>query len=190
MTISFRICTNLICLTEAMMNTQGSDATSAGKSLEHLQQSWPYPTHALSRRKIIGGINGGLINDATVKSLEFKRDIFFPFSLLVHNTMPIGHQDFLQFLFTTMLLADLAVTLLTLIQFYWISLGAFLAVLLILPLSLLSPSPAGLNALFSKEPRRASHTRIYSLWNATSLTNIVSSSKFWVSATFMLCEIY
>ncbi|MBA0718588.1 hypothetical protein Golax_006329 [Gossypium laxum] len=148
------------------------DATSAGKSLEHLQQSWPYPTHALSRRKIIGGINGGLINDATVKSLEFKRDIFFPFSLLVHNTMPIGHQDFLQFLFTTMLLADLAVTLLTLIQFYWISLGAFLAVLLILPLSLLSPSPAGLNALFSKEPRRASHTRIYSLWNATSLTNI------------------
>ncbi|PPD84480.1 hypothetical protein GOBAR_DD18560 [Gossypium barbadense] len=145
---------------------------SAGKSLEHLQQSWPYPTHALSRRKIIGGINGGLINDATVKSLEFKRDIFFPFSLLVHNTTPIGHQDSLQFLFTTMLLVDLAVTLLTLIQFYWISLGAFLAVLLILPLSLLSPSPAGLNALFSKEPRRASHTRIYSLWNATSLTNI------------------
>ncbi|PPR81078.1 hypothetical protein GOBAR_AA39637 [Gossypium barbadense] len=148
------------------------DAASAGKSLEHLQQSWPYPTHALSRRKIIGGINGGLINDATVKSLEFKRDIFFPFSLLVHNTTPIGHQDSLQFLFTTMLLVDLAVTLLTLIQFYWISLGAFLAVLLILPLSLLSPSPAGLNALFSKEPRRASHTRIYSLWNATSLTNI------------------
>ncbi|GMJ12451.1 hypothetical protein like AT5G47020 [Hibiscus trionum] len=148
------------------------DAASTLRNSKQLQQSWPYPTHALSRKKFTGGINGGLINDATLRSLEFKRDFLFPFSLLLHNTRPVGRQDSLQLLITTMLLADLAVTLLTLLQFYWISLGVFLAVLLILPLSLLSPFPAGLNALFSKEPRRASLTRIYSLWNATSLSNI------------------
>lgn len=85
-------------------------------------------------------------------------------------------QGALQYLITIMLLADLSVTLLTLLQFYWISVGAFLAVLLILPLSLLSPFPAGLNALFSKEPRRASLTRVYALWNSTSLFNIVSDA--------------
>ena len=82
-------------------------------------------------------------------------------------------QDTVQLLITLMLLADLSVTLLMLLQFYWIALAAFLSVLLILPLSLLSPFPAGLNALFSKEPRRASLSRVYSLWNATSLSNIV-----------------
>lgn len=84
----------------------------------------------------------------------------------------------MQLLVTLMLLADLSVTLLMLLQFYWISLAAFLSVLLILPLSLLSPFPAGLNALFSKEPRRASLSRVYALWNATSLSNIVSSTYF------------
>lgn len=84
-------------------------------------------------------------------------------------------QDTVQLLITLMILADLSVTLLMLLQFYWISLAAFLSVLLILPLSLLSPFPAGLNALFSKEPRQASLSRVYALWNATSLSNIVSS---------------
>ena len=83
-------------------------------------------------------------------------------------------QDTLQLLISILLLADLSVTFLTLLEFYWISLGVFLAVLLILPLSLLSPFPAGLNALFSKRPRRASLARVYALWNATSLSNTVS----------------
>lgn len=85
-------------------------------------------------------------------------------------------QDTVQLLITILLLSDLFVTLLTLILFYWVSLGAFLAVLLILPLSLLSPFPAGLNALFSKGPKRATLARVYALWNATSLSNIVSFS--------------
>lgn len=85
-------------------------------------------------------------------------------------------QDTVQLLITILLLADLFVTLLTLVLFYWVSLGAFLAVLLILPLSLLSPFPAGLNALFSKGPKRATLARVYALWNATSLSNIVSFS--------------
>lgn len=93
---------------------------------------------------------------------------------LSSNTWNSVFQDTIQLLITIMLLADLSITLLTLLEFYWISLGAFLAVLLVLPLSLLSPFPAGLNALFSKEPRRSSLTRIYALWNATSLSNIVS----------------
>ncbi|XP_059656702.1 uncharacterized protein LOC132303459 [Cornus florida] len=147
--------------------------TVAQKSLMKHQQSQTCMSNALSRKRISGGINGGLINDATLKSLDFKRDFLFPFSLLLHNTRPIGRQDTLQLLISIMLLADLSITLLTLVQFYWISLGAFLAVLLILPLSLLSPFPAGLNALFSKGPRKASLARIYALWNATSLSNVV-----------------
>ena len=83
-------------------------------------------------------------------------------------------QDTVQLLITIVLLADISITLLMLLQFYWISLLAFLLILLVLPLSLLSPFPAGLNALFSKEPRRASLARIYALWNATSFVNIVS----------------
>ncbi|CAJ1928823.1 unnamed protein product [Sphenostylis stenocarpa] len=142
------------------------------KNLKQLQHSWPYMSNSLSLKRITGGINGGLINDATLKSLDFKRDFLFPLSLLLCNTRPVGRQDTVQLLITLMLLADFSVTLLMLLQFYWISLAAFLSVLLILPLSLLSPFPAGLNALFSKEPRRASLFRVYALWNATSLSNI------------------
>ncbi|WCJ20729.1 hypothetical protein M5689_002944 [Euphorbia peplus] len=141
--------------------------TSSSKSLKQ-----PYMSQVLSRKKMTGGINGGVINDATLASLEYKRDFVFPFSLLLHNTRPVGRQDALQLFITIMLLSDLFITLLTLLQYYWISLGVFLAVLLILPLSLLSPFPAGLNALFSREPRRATLSRIYALWNITSLSNI------------------
>lgn len=103
------------------------------------------------------------------------RLINFEFILLFKPNF--AFQEILQLLITVMVLTDLSVTLLTLLQFYWISLGAFLSVLLILPLSLLSPFPAGLNALFSKEPRRATPARVYALWNATSLSNIVSHTK-------------
>lgn len=158
-----------------------------------------------------GGVNGGIINEAALKTLDYRRDYLFPFSLLLQNTRPIGlqvillykvisflsvtiltneclfnlnffickwlwFQEIMQLLICVMILADFTITLLTLVQYYWISLGAFLAVLLILPLSLLSPFPAGLNALFSRGLRRSSLARIYALWNATSMSNIVS---FW-----------
>ncbi|CAM8901135.1 unnamed protein product [Rhodiola kirilowii] len=110
--------------------------------------------------------------EATIKSLDYRRDFLFPLSFILHNTRPVGRRNTLQLLITLILLADLSVTLLMLVQFYWISILAFLAVLLILPLSLLSPFPAGLSALFSKEPRRASLARIYALWNITSFPNI------------------
>ncbi|XP_021813378.1 uncharacterized protein LOC110756280 isoform X1 [Prunus avium] len=150
-----------------------SNAACTRKCSKQMQQSWPFVGHALSVKRITGGINGGLINLTTLRSLDYKRDFLFPLSLLLHNTRPVGRQDTLLLLISFMLLADLSVTILMLLEFYWISLGAFLAVLLILPLSLLSPFLAGLNALFSKELRRASLARVYALWNATSLSNIV-----------------
>ncbi|CAH1453086.1 unnamed protein product [Lactuca virosa] len=139
---------------------------------QQLQPSQSYTSHVLTRKRVAGGVNGGIINDISLKSLEFNRDYFFPFSLFLHNTRPTGRQDTLQLMICVLLLLDLSLTLLILLEFYWISLGAFLAVLLILPLSLLSPFPAGLNALFSKGHRRASLARIYALWNATSISNI------------------
>lgn len=143
-------------------------ASVSDKSLKQ-----PYTSHALTRKRVVaGGVNGGIINDASLKSLDFQRDYFFPFSLFLHNTRPTGRQGTLQLLICILLISDLCVTLLILVEFYWISLGAFLAVLLILPLSLLSPFPAGLNALFSRGHRRASLARIYALWNATSISNI------------------
>ncbi|KAE9613113.1 hypothetical protein Lal_00027691 [Lupinus albus] len=142
------------------------------KNLKQLQHSWQCMSNSLSLKRVTGVINGGLINDATLSSLDYKVDFLYPLTLLLCNTRPVGRQDTVQLLITLMLLGDLSVTLLMLLQFYWISLAAFLSVLLILPLSLLSPFPAGLNALFSKEPRRAPVSRVYALWNASSLSNI------------------
>nr|CAD1844992.1 unnamed protein product [Ananas comosus var. bracteatus] len=140
------------------------------KQLQHIQASISYAT---SRKRLTGGVNGGIINEGTLKSLDYKRDYLFPFSLLLQNTRPIGFEETLQLLICIMLLGDFAITLLTLVQYYWISLGAFLVVLLIPPLSLLSPFLAGLNALFSRGPKRSSLSRIYALWNATSIVNII-----------------
>jgi len=75
-----------------------------------------------------------------------------------------------------LLLGDFSLVLLTLLQFYSISLAAFLLVLFVLPLALLSPFPAGINALFSHVPRRsAGLARVYALWNVTSLANVVTA---------------
>jgi hypothetical protein len=66
-------------------------------------------------------------------------------------------EDTVQLLITLMLLADLSVTVLMLLQFYWISLAPILSC-----------------RFECFEPRRASLSRVYALWNATSLSNIVS----------------
>lgn len=46
----------------------------------------------LSLKKITGGFNGGLINETTLKSLSYRKDFLFPFSLLLINTRPVGRQ--------------------------------------------------------------------------------------------------
>ena len=75
-----------------------------------------------------------------------------------------------------LLLADISLVLLTLLQLYSISLADVFLVLFVLPLGILLPFPAGINALFSHGPRRsAGLARVYALWNITSLINVVSS---------------
>lgn len=129
-----------------------------------------HTTRGLSRRRI----GGGIINAFTLQSLEYRKDLFFPLSLILHNTRPAGYQDLVGLITSVLLLGDFSLMLLTLLQFYSISLGAFFAVLLILPLALLSPFPAGINALFSHGHRRsAGLARVYALWNVTSLVNVV-----------------
>lgn len=80
---------------------------------------------------------------------------------------------------SVLLLGDLTLTLLTLLQLYSISLLEVFLAMFILPLSIIFPFPAGVSALFSHGPRRsASRTRVYALWNVTSLVNVVSISLF------------
>ncbi|CAL5028567.1 unnamed protein product [Urochloa decumbens] len=150
-------------------------------------QDQPCTSYAVSRKRLTGGVNGGIINEGTLKSLDYKRDYLFPFSLLLQNSRPLGYAETLQLFICILLLGDFSITLLMLVQYYWISVGAFLAVLLIPPLALLSPFLAGLNALFSRGPKRSSVTRIFALWNITSVINIIVSIiygalYFWLSS--------
>lgn len=69
-----------------------TDAASARTNTKQSQQSLSFIGHALSIKKITGGINGGIINDSTLRSLDYRRDYLFPFSLLLHNTRPVGRQ--------------------------------------------------------------------------------------------------
>lgn len=148
--------------------------------------------------------NGGILDINSLHMLEEKKDIFFPLSFIIHNTKPVGQhvrlfwlnssdvelkfsplnlilyikmQDLVGLVISMLLLADISLVLLTLLQLYSISLADVLLVLFVLPLGILLPFPAGINALFSHGPRRsASLARVYSLWNITSMINVVSSS--------------
>ena len=84
-------------------------------------------------------------------------------------------QDLVGLVISMLLLADISLVLLTLLQLYSISLADVFLVLFVLPLGILLPFPAGINALFSHGPRRsAGLARVYALWNFTSLINVVS----------------
>lgn len=81
-------------------------------------------------------------------------------------------------LVSILLLGDISLVLLNLLQLYSISLLNFFLVLFILPLGLLFPFPAGISALFSHGPKRsAGLSRVYALWNITSLINVVCLSQ-------------
>lgn len=124
------------------------------------------------RKRILGEI----VDYQSLRMVEEKKDIFFPLSFILHNTKPVGHQDLVGLVISILLLADFSLVLLTLLQLYSISLLDFLLVLFVLPFGILSPFPAGINALFSHGPRRsAGLAREYALWNITSLINVVVS---------------
>ncbi|WOL09055.1 hypothetical protein Cni_G17808 [Canna indica] len=119
-------------------------------------------------------ISGGLLNNYSLRMLEEKRDLYYPFSLIVRNTRPVGHQDLVGLVISILLLADFSLVLLTLLQLYSFSMADVFLVLFVLPLGILSPFPAGINALFSHGPRRsAGLARVYALWNITSLVNVI-----------------
>ncbi|GFP82873.1 hypothetical protein PHJA_000430400 [Phtheirospermum japonicum] len=116
---------------------------------------------------------GGILDINSLKELEEKRDLFFVLSFLIHNTKPVGHQDLVGLVISILLLGDFSLVLLTLLQLYSFSLADVFLVLFIIPLGVLLPFPAGINALFSHGPRRsAGLARVYALWNITSFVNV------------------
>jgi len=120
------------------------------------------------------GITGGILNIDNLMVLRDRGDLFYPLSLLLHNTKPVGHQDLVGLVISILLLADFSLVLLTSLQLYSYSMVDLLLVLFVLPLGILAPFPAGINALFSHGPRRsAGLARVYALWNITSLINVV-----------------
>ncbi|KAL4296133.1 hypothetical protein GQ457_12G022630 [Hibiscus cannabinus] len=117
---------------------------------------------------------GGILHAKNLQTLKLRRAICYPFSFIVYNTKPVGHQDLVGLLVSILLLGDFSLVLLTLLQMYSISLLDFILVLLILPFAIFFPFPAGISALFSHGPRRsASLARVYALWNITSLINVM-----------------
>ncbi|KAI3454112.1 hypothetical protein Pfo_010775 [Paulownia fortunei] len=143
------------------MSTYLKDETHLGQS----QRS--------TERKLRQNIYGGILDINSLKVLEEKKDISFALSFLIHNTKPVGHQDLVGLVISILLLGDFSLVLLTLLQLYSLSLADVFLVLFILPLGVLLPFPAGINALFSHGPRRsAGLARVYALWNITSLINI------------------
>lgn len=117
---------------------------------------------------------GRILDINSLKMLKEKRDLFYVLSFLIHNTKPVGHQDLVGLVISILLLGDFSLVLLTLLQLYSISLADVFLVLFILPLGMLLPFPAGINALFSHGQRRsAGLARVYALWNITSLINVM-----------------
>lgn len=117
---------------------------------------------------------GGTLHMKSLQMFKEKKTICYPFSFVLCNTKPVGHQDLVGLVISVLLLGDFSLVLLTLLQLYSSSLLDFLLVLSILPLGIILPFPAGLNALFSHGPKRSSGpARVYALWNITSLINVV-----------------
>ncbi|XP_022749889.1 uncharacterized protein LOC111299144 isoform X3 [Durio zibethinus] len=174
----------VVCATsnESVLHwTEGQD-----RYLMHMEQSrW---RGAASRRDSTGCLDasehiricqrifGGILHAKSLRTLKMKRAICYPFSFIVYNTKPVGHQDLVGLLVSMLLLGDFSLVLLTLLQLYSISLLDSFLVLFILPLAIVFPFPAGISALFSHGPRRsAGLARVYALWNITSLINVVTA---------------
>ncbi|WZZ76610.1 hypothetical protein YC2023_087980 [Brassica napus] len=119
-------------------------------------------------------LSSSIIDIGSLQFLKEEKDVLSFISFLIHNTKPVGHQDLVGLVISVLLLGDVMLMMLTLLQLYSISmLDVFLA-LFVLPLSIVFPFPAGVSALFSHGPRRsAERTRVYALWNLTSLINVV-----------------
>ncbi|CAL9773044.1 unnamed protein product [Musa acuminata subsp. burmannicoides] len=124
---------------------------------------------AVTRKRI----SGGVLDSYSLRMLAEKKDLFYPFSLIVHNTRPVGHQDLVGLVISILLLADFSLVLLTLLQLYSFSMADVFLVLFVLPLGILSPFPAGINALLVTDLDVQQALHVYALWNITSLINVI-----------------
>ncbi|KAG8375631.1 hypothetical protein BUALT_Bualt10G0120400 [Buddleja alternifolia] len=155
----------------------GNEHLSRGISINLKDDTSDKTYLGLTHRSAEGNLRrktyGGILDINSLKVLREKRDIFVILSFLIQNTKPVGHQDLVGLVISILLLGDFSLVLLTLLQLYSLSLADVFLVLFILPLGILLPFPAGINALFSHGPRRsAGLARVYALWNITSLINI------------------
>ncbi|KAG7972714.1 hypothetical protein I3843_07G197400 [Carya illinoinensis] len=157
----------------AIQTEQHSRENASGHLREESHLNRAHRTReSLMRRKRTYGI---IIDSNSLQVVEERREISYLLSFMLHNTKPVGHQDLVGLVISMLLLGDFSLVLLTLLQLYSYSLGDVFLVLFVLPLGVLLPFPAGINALFSHGPRRsAGLARVYALWNITSLINVVS----------------
>ncbi|KAK6944883.1 hypothetical protein RJ641_025985 [Dillenia turbinata] len=137
-----------------------------GNSMDHSKAG----EHLIVHRRMFAGI----LHAKGLLTFKEKKAIFHPLLLFVCNSKPVGHQDHVGLVISILLLGDFSLVLLTLLQMYSISLEDFFLVLFILPLGMLFPFPAGINALFSQGSKKsAGLARVYALWNVTSLINVM-----------------
>ncbi|KAK4352895.1 hypothetical protein RND71_028413 [Anisodus tanguticus] len=102
--------------------------------------------HAAMQKRI----PGETLNDKNLQALKDELTLCYPFYYIIRNTRPAGH------------------------QLYSISMLDVFFFLSILPLGILLPFPAGINALFSHGPARSAvPARVYALWNIISTINVV-----------------
>ncbi|XP_052180688.1 uncharacterized protein LOC127793928 isoform X2 [Diospyros lotus] len=135
-----------------------------------LGNQWRRAVHLLTHKRAVGGI----IQTKSLRGVTEKKTLCYPLSFILYNTKPVGHQDLVGLVISILLLGDFSLVLLTLLQLYSISLLDLFLFMFILPLGILFPLPAGINALFSHGPREsAGLARIYALWNIMSLINVV-----------------
>ncbi|KAI4350761.1 hypothetical protein L6164_005182 [Bauhinia variegata] len=140
--------------------------TSHGNSVNQLTGN----EHLMMPRRM----SGGILNAKNLRTFKERKTIYYPFAFIIYNSKPVGHQDLVGLVISILLLGDFILVLLTLLQMYSLSLLNFFFVLFVLPLGVLFPFPSGINALFSHGPRRsAGLSRLYALWNLTSLVNVI-----------------
>ncbi|RXH74676.1 hypothetical protein DVH24_029397 [Malus domestica] len=180
---------------------EGQDALSPRDHLSRTPRNhWENPfdhlrliDHWMSQKRF----SGGILLSKSLRTFKEKKAICYPFSFIVYNGKPVGHQvlnmpifilyrlglfivprsEIRLFLDAILILPGTFFRYHRILSLYSISLLNFFLVLFILPLGLLFPFPAGISALFSHGPRRAAGlARIYALWNITSLINVVSCS--------------
>ncbi|XP_070030537.1 uncharacterized protein LOC107788264 isoform X2 [Nicotiana tabacum] len=117
---------------------------------------------------------GEILNDKNLQALKDQLTFCYPFYYIIRNTRPVGHQDVIGLVISILLLGDFSLVLLTLLQLYSISMLDVFFFLSILPLGILLPFPAGINALFSHGPTRSAvPARVYAMWNIISTINVV-----------------